>query len=108
MPDFRSGASVSAFDDAVARFGRWLRKKGWVDDVDYGGSVDSSDGAGPGERIQGGEGKTARLALEFASAYVITKALLPVRIAVSVWATPWFARIVLGPASKWARRLLRR
>lgn len=106
MPNFGSGATGGVFEDAVDRFGRWLRKKGWVNDGAVGVN-DSPDVVQTVERNQG-EVKGARLVLEFASAYVITKALLPVRIAVSVWATPWFARTILGPASKGVRRLLRR
>ncbi|RMJ27677.1 hypothetical protein PHISP_01462 [Aspergillus sp. HF37] len=109
MPDFGSGVSGGVFNDAVARFGRWLRRKGWVDDDDmyYGGSAGCPDEAGPGRGIQE-SAQSGRLVLEFASAYVVTKALLPVRIAASVWATPWFASTVLVPASKGLRRLLRR
>lgn len=108
MPDFGSGASGGVFNDAVVRFGRWLRRKGWVDDdADYGGSAGCSDKAAPGRSIHG-NAQSGRLVLEFASAYVVTKALLPVRIAASVWATPWFASTVLAPASKGLRGLLRR
>ena len=32
--------------------------------------------------------------IQIAAAYTITKALLPVRIAVSIWATPWGARVL--------------
>jgi hypothetical protein len=38
-----------------------------------------------------------RILVEVATAYAITKVLLPARILVSVWGTPWFARVVLGP-----------
>ena len=34
--------------------------------------------------------------LEVATAYAVTKALLPARLMLSVWATPWFARVVIG------------
>ncbi|KAG4426908.1 hypothetical protein IFR05_017609, partial [Cadophora sp. M221] len=37
-----------------------------------------------------------RILVEVATAYAITKVLLPVRVLVSVWAAPWFARVVLG------------
>lgn len=33
----------------------------------------------------------------FATAYAITKALLPLRLIFSVWATPWFARVSVIP-----------
>jgi hypothetical protein len=34
--------------------------------------------------------------IEVATAYAITKVFLPARILLSVWATPWFARVVIG------------
>lgn len=34
-----------------------------------------------------------RILVEVATAYAITKVLLPVRIVVSVWAAPWFAKM---------------
>ncbi|KAK0128752.1 hypothetical protein ONS95_000705 [Cadophora gregata] len=37
-----------------------------------------------------------RILVEVATAYAVTKVLLPVRILGSVWAAPWFARVVLG------------
>lgn len=44
----------------------------------------------------------------FATAYAITKALLPVRLVFSVWATPWFARVAVAPATNGFGRLFRR
>lgn len=38
----------------------------------------------------------SRILVEVATAYAITKVLLPVRILVSVWGTPWFARTFIG------------
>lgn len=101
MPDLGSGASGVVFAEAVDRFGRWLRKKGWVSD-------DAVDEAASMERKGEPEAKGARLVLEFASAYVLTKALLPVRIAASVWATPWFARTILSPVNRGVGRLVGR
>jgi hypothetical protein len=34
-----------------------------------------------------------KVIVEVATAYAITKALLPLRLVFSVWATPWFARV---------------
>jgi len=34
--------------------------------------------------------------VEVATAYAVTKMLLPGRIVLSVWATPWFARVFVG------------
>lgn len=92
-----------AFDEGIERFGRWLRKKGWVGDEEGGDVGAGADGV-QSER----KGKGTQLVVEFATAYAITKALLPVRIVVSVWATPWFARSVLGPLGRGARMLLGR
>lgn len=94
------GEEQTVFDQGVARFGKWLRKKGWVDSEDVGNAV------AEGERGGGSEGGV-RLILEFATAYAITKALLPVRLIGSVWATPWFARVVVVPVGRSVRRLFR-
>ncbi|KAJ5689304.1 hypothetical protein N7462_003696 [Penicillium macrosclerotiorum] len=105
MPDLSSESGEgNAFDEGVKRFGRWLRKKGWVDESDV-TIVAEHEMIGVS---QGGhkEGAGVRLVLEFATAYAITKALLPVRLATSVWATPWFARTILTPVARGARKLL--
>ncbi|KAL4801627.1 hypothetical protein BDV18DRAFT_74519 [Aspergillus unguis] len=95
LPDF---TSYSGFEEGTRRFTKWLRKKGWVEE-----SVDADDvTAGTTEK------KGVRLILEFATAYAATKALLPLRIVTSVWATPWFARAVISPIGKGAGRLFRR
>ncbi|KAI5296696.1 hypothetical protein KEM55_005729 [Ascosphaera atra] len=90
---------TAAVEEGVHKFGKWLRKKGWVEDEDEqttleGGARVTSKGRGP------------RLILEFATAYAITKLLLPVRIIASVWATPWFARSLLVPASNIFKRVV--
>ena len=114
LPDLYSDGG-GAFNEGVKRFGRWLRKKGRVDDVDVdiaaGEAVGGEDGfastdtvAASNRRLHEGRGG-ARLVLEFASAYAITKALLPIRIAASVCATPWFARAILSPLGAKFRRL---
>ena len=38
-----------------------------------------------------------RVVVELATAYAIVKVLLPVRLVLSVWATPWFARWTVLP-----------
>lgn len=88
--------------EGVVKFGRYFGRKGWfgfdgtegVERLECG-----VDGAGPratreAEGESGGQGM--RILVEVATAYAITKVLLPVRIVFSVWATPWFARAVLG------------
>ncbi|KAJ5099625.1 hypothetical protein N7532_006626 [Penicillium argentinense] len=107
MPDLSSGSGEgNALDEGAARIGRWLRKKGWVEEADV-SVVQDHETVGL-ERDNGRERAGVRLVLEFATAYAITKALLPVRIAASVWATPWFARTIVGPTTRAARRLLGR
>lgn len=113
LPDLTSSG---AFEDGTRRFGRWLRKKGWVEEGAEGdldllakeqrkeGSVDYKDLT----PSQDGGNKGMRLVWEFATAYAVTKALLPLRIAASVWATPWFARAILGPVGDRVRMLFRR
>ena len=106
MPDLTSSTGENnAFDEGAARFGRWLRKKGWVDEADVSTVADhEAIGLAPREKQRAG----VRLVLEFATAYAITKALLPFRLAASAWATPWFARTVLAPTTRLARRLVRK
>ena len=106
LPDIASGSGEnSSFDEGAARFGRWLRKKGWVDESDV-NTVAEHESTVSGSIVK--ESAGVRLVLEFATAYAIAKALLPVRIAASVWATPWFARTILTPATKLVRRLVGR
>ncbi|OOQ85596.1 hypothetical protein PEBR_25360 [Penicillium brasilianum] len=109
MPDLSSDSESgksNAFDEGAKRFGRWLRKKGWVEESDVSAVAEHEvTGAAHGaQKEQAG----VRLVLEFATAYAITKALLPLRIAASVWATPWFARTILTPTTNAARRLFRK
>lgn len=54
-----------------------------------------------------GEG-AVRIVVELATAYAITKALLPFRLVVSIWATPTFARWTVLPVTTWAKRLFGR
>ncbi|KAE8380828.1 hypothetical protein BDV26DRAFT_290090 [Aspergillus bertholletiae] len=109
LPDLTSS---NAFEEGTRRFGRWLRKRGWVEDVD----VDTAEMVGGAsshdpittDQMAESDKKGVRLVLEFATAYAVTKALLPLRIATSVWATPWFARVIIIPMGKGARKLFGR
>ncbi|OJD13363.1 hypothetical protein AJ78_06175 [Emergomyces pasteurianus Ep9510] len=104
-------------DEGVKKFGRWLRKKGWVEqgaEMQAEAEVEMGIGMGPTTAAGGGTGglggiadtdKGVQLILEFATAYAITKAMLPVRIMLSVWATPWFARGVVGPVGRGVGRV---
>ncbi|KAF9641384.1 putative mitochondrial seryl-trna synthetase protein [Lasiodiplodia theobromae] len=51
-----------------------------------------------------GEGGV-RLLVEVATAWAVTKALLPLRLGLSVWATPWFARVALQPVGRGFKRI---
>ncbi|EER41161.1 conserved hypothetical protein [Histoplasma capsulatum var. duboisii H88] len=101
IPALRNGA----VDEGVKRFGRWLRTKGWVAgeaEVRAEAMVEEEMGMGAKSSLAGNidADKGVRLILEFATAYAITKAMMPVRIVLSVWTTPWFARAVLGPLGR--------
>ncbi|KAH8909069.1 hypothetical protein BR93DRAFT_926191 [Coniochaeta sp. PMI_546] len=83
------------------RFEKYFRRKGWF-------GFSQEDGSGPeggaevvGDGRRGGEESTDaqaqkyKVVVEVALAYAITKALLPLRIVGSVWATPWFASVLV-------------
>lgn len=93
-----SAGEDSALNEGIQRFGKWMTKKGWVgsDDVEAAKSASSTTAEDGISTQQTG----AQLVLQFAAAYVITKALLPLRVVASVWATPWFARTLLGPIGR--------
>ena len=109
----------------MERFGRYFRKKGWIR------SGEAEEAEREVQEIQHQEGLTskeqdspprmrkvdkawnvseggARLVVEFATAYAITKALLVPRIMFSVWATPWFARLTVVPLIGRLKRLFAR
>ncbi|KAK7741022.1 hypothetical protein SLS53_005086 [Cytospora paraplurivora] len=85
--------------EGTSRFERYFRRKGW-----FGFGQGEEDEAGRGLRAEkGDEGvldrwasadQKYRIVVEVALAYSITKALLPVRIMASLWATPWFAGVM--------------
>ena len=84
--------------DGVRRFEKYFRRKGWFG---FGGEGDK-DGEKADEatttdavmrRWASAESKY-RIVVEVGLAYSITKMLLPLRIAVSLWATPWFAGVL--------------
>ncbi|KAH6626263.1 hypothetical protein B0J18DRAFT_424395 [Chaetomium sp. MPI-SDFR-AT-0129] len=88
----------SEMELAEEKFARWFRRRGW-----FGfGEGETTQGNQGNQEGEGGQGQGARVLVEVGLAYVLTKALLPVRIVVSVWATPWFAGVLGG-----LRRLVR-
>jgi hypothetical protein len=104
--------------EGMERFGRYFGRKGWFGFSREAGPSSQSAGASvPEDNLVIGERKEGkgqeglveetekrwhvgesggRILVEVATAYAVTKVLLPVRILVSVWGTPWFARVVLG------------
>lgn len=125
MPPFAESKWVVA---GVEKFGRYARRKGWLEE----GDVVAAEGRvvrgrmGNGDRglekeekdkkkrwWQGrlgirkmwqkrdtlwGRGEDGvRLLVEVATAWAVVKALIIPRLALSVWATPWFARIAVEP-----------
>ena len=100
--------------DGVEKFGRYFRRKGWITDAQEAEAEAEVEGGRTGKtkkavsRASGkwwgrGEGGV-RLVVEVATAYAITKALLPLRLVVSVWATPWFARWSVLPVTRYFKR----
>lgn len=108
LPSLGDSDGISPVDEGVRKFGKWLRKRGWIQDVEDISNMDKKaiQVEGSASELAARDNQGLRLILEFATAYAITKALLPVRIAWSVWATPWFARTVLGPARQAIGRLI--
>jgi hypothetical protein len=90
------GAYVS---QGMERFERYFRRKGWFgftqEDRE---TIEKEVEAGELERDRGVDAAAAKrykVVVEVALAYAITKALLPLRIVGSVWATPWFAGVLV-------------
>ncbi|RMY94387.1 hypothetical protein D0861_01376 [Hortaea werneckii] len=100
--------------DGVEKFGRYFRRKGWITDAqeaeaeaevegDKKGKLRKAVSSVGGKWWGRGEGGV-RLLVEVATAYAITKALLPLRLVVSVWATPWFARWSVLPVTRYFKK----
>lgn len=82
--------------EGVERFGKYFKRKGWIRDEEAREAEFEVEMRTRDHAWNIGEGGV-RLLVEFATAYAITKILLPVRIVASVWATPWFARKTMVP-----------
>lgn len=99
---FAEGVWVTA---GVERFGRYFKRKGWISAIEE-GEVEEEARAGELEKSKGRRG--TRLVVEFATAYAVTKALLPLRLVLSVWGSPWFARWTVVPVGNAVRRVFGR
>ncbi|KAK1243818.1 hypothetical protein MKX08_001956 [Trichoderma sp. CBMAI-0020] len=94
----------------VERYERYFKRKGLFgfgqeDDIDASASDTTNQNAHVDavQRWHNGEQKY-KILVEVALAYAITKALLPIRIIGSVWATPWFANVLVRAKSKLTRK----
>lgn len=100
-------------DAGIAQFERYFQRKKWFgfgQDVDSEApsvgrqASDEEKAAHAEEVIRRSEGDSKyKILTEVALAYAITKAALPIRIIGSVWATPWFAGVLVR-----ARGILKR
>ncbi|KAM5344993.1 hypothetical protein ACJ41O_010855 [Fusarium nematophilum] len=103
----------SYVEDGVGRFERYFRRKGWFgfgkdednEAVQPNTSATHHDSKSEDavERWHSGDGRY-KVVVEVALAYAITKALLPVRIIGSVWATPWFAGVLMRAKGIFTRK----
>ncbi|OCT45686.1 hypothetical protein CLCR_01709 [Cladophialophora carrionii] len=110
-PYFAEGAWIAA---GVEKFGRYFRKKGWITEKQE-TLVENETRDGNAAHIENqntaskwfdrGEAAT-RWVVELATAYAIVKLFLPVRIFVSVWGAPWFARVAVIPARNATRTVV--
>ena len=111
-PYFAEGKWVT---EGVEKFGRYFKKKGWMQDYDEveveretreGRALDVEEGGILGYWDRGdGMGKWL---VEIATAYAVTKVLLPLRIALSVYWAPGFARWTLIPVTRALSKGLKR
>lgn len=97
------------------KFARYFRRKGWITEQDehevqdktLQGQASSYENPAISKQSNRTENST-RWIVELATAYAIVKISLPLRLALSVWASPWFARWTIIPVgnavrSIWAR-----
>ena len=112
-PYFAEGAWVVA---GVEKFGRYFKRKGWIgsgEEEEAERKVKEGKDLRVAQRSKGsvwwnrGEGGM-RWVVEFATAYAVVKALLPVRIVFSVWGAPWFARWTILPIKNTMKRVVMR
>lgn len=87
--------------EGARRFERYFRRKGWFGFGEGDGGdarqTEMEGGVEEGDEVMalGQRDPRYRVVVEVALAYAVTKALLPVRIAASLWATPWFAGVLM-------------
>lgn len=111
-PFFAEGAWVLK---GVGLFSSWFRKRGWITDAEAQAARNAAEEGHPESVEQKGgikqtvgkwlgRGETGtRWVVEFATAYAVVKAFLPLRLVVSVTWAPTFARWTVIPFTKWVR-----
>lgn len=101
----------------VSLFGNYFRRKGWISSSDAENAKSAAE-EGRAEELENkgklssmagkwwnrGEGGT-RVVIEFATAYAVVKALLPLRLVLSIWGAPWFARYSVIPMQKGFKKM---
>ncbi|KAK2056436.1 hypothetical protein LY76DRAFT_495396, partial [Colletotrichum caudatum] len=109
--EYVSGHWAGYVRDGVGMAERYFSRKGWFgfeagDRGTMTGEMDKSGNHGTGDAPQDSGRSTQdllerwqhdgkyKVVVEVAMAWAITKALLPARILVSVWGTPWFAGVM--------------
>lgn len=93
----------SYVETGLSRFEKYFSRKGWFGFQPGDAEQDKREGVHAFEKWQSGEQKY-QILVEVALAYAITKAILPLRIIGSVWATPWFATMLLRMRGYFARK----
>jgi hypothetical protein len=83
-------------EQGVQKWGRYLRKKGWIKESEKAENSTVTATTTPEQGV--------KLVLEVAVAWALVKMALPIRIAASVGLTPWFARRVILPIGRPFRR----
>lgn len=101
--------------DGTEKFGRYFARKGWfgfsttkspsspsfdTSDVPINTESDKSRDEQAEQRWHVSKA-SSHILVEVATAYAITKVFLPARVVASVWATPWFARVVVGRVGRY-------
>ncbi|TQV95593.1 mitochondrial seryl-tRNA synthetase [Cordyceps javanica] len=89
-------------DAGVSRFEKYFRRKGWFGFDNGATGKEGRAASESSERLPDAADKWRtgdpkyKILVEVSLAYATTKALLPLRIIGSVWATPWFAGVLLS------------
>lgn len=105
MPSIpKSGYMREQFEKKATRLYERAKSEGYFND-------ETSESKDPGVRPSAASERSRRkmqMGTSIACAYAIVKVLAPVRIAASLWATPWFSRSIVTPVWFRVRRFVGR